>query len=67
MTCTKNAPCAEHIWERHLEVHHNIERVVRICVHCGREELCWTPPQPRRHKQPWQNPASVSGSDQQPY
>jgi hypothetical protein len=33
--------CRHHVWERRLEMHDRLERVVRICVHCNRLEVCW--------------------------
>jgi hypothetical protein len=35
------AMCQVHVWERHLEVHKDNERVIRVCVNCGRREMCW--------------------------
>jgi hypothetical protein len=38
------ATCVKHLWERYLEVHNRLERVVRVCVHCGCKEICWARP-----------------------
>ena len=44
--------CGKHVWERHLEVHNRLERVVRVCVQCGCQEVCWAQPPVRRRLQP---------------
>lgn len=36
--------CRAHVWERHLEVRNKQERVVRVCVYCGANEICWSRP-----------------------
>ena len=56
-----NATCVEHLWERHLEVHNKLERVVRICLHCGCKEICWARPSFRRHNDPARSEMAVAG------
>jgi hypothetical protein len=34
--------CVKHVWERHLEVHNHLQRVVRVCAQCGCKEICWS-------------------------
>lgn len=34
--------CKRHVWERRLEIHHNVQCVVRFCLECGQKELCWS-------------------------
>ncbi len=48
MQRTASTPCIEHTWERSLETHHKLERVVRVCTHCGHREICWEQPHARR-------------------
>jgi monoamine oxidase len=33
-----------HHWERRLQIQAGVQRVVRVCLQCGRSELCWSPP-----------------------
>jgi len=51
MTTAPLPTCNEHVWERHLQVHNKLERVVRVCMHCGCVEVCWSPPPIRRKSQ----------------
>jgi hypothetical protein len=44
--------CVKHVWERRLEVRNQLERVVRVCAHCGREEVCWIKAPARRKLRP---------------
>jgi hypothetical protein len=48
MVAAKPATCNAHTWERNLEVQNKLERVVRVCVVCGKKEICWSQPDPRR-------------------
>jgi len=34
--------CLIHRWERRLESPGGAERVVRVCLRCGRKELVWS-------------------------
>ena len=34
--------CTHHEWERRLAIHKGAESVVRTCIRCGKNELCWS-------------------------
>jgi hypothetical protein len=40
-TATPPRTCRFHFWDRRLEVHNHVERVVRTCTCCGLTEVCW--------------------------
>jgi hypothetical protein len=62
MTSALSTPCREHSWERHLQVYQGLERVVRVCAACGREEICWARPRPRRTYKPRESALVVSNA-----